>query len=180
MIIKLETTIQYTSSGIDSSSFSVTTTKEGLTTSEQRTINKAYVSDEKGNSITQNSNYITLELSCHPSSSITNPFYYNSTKSLNNWANPYTSSITLTKSLQNIDNGGMTIDNTPKKRYLKGVDNLFTIDQSYTHNSITLKYAHIINLQVHQIEELLSGFMELEKVELIQQFVFMEIKLLIL
>ena len=75
MIIKLETTIQYTSSGIDSSSFSVTTTKEGLTTSEQRTINKAYVSDEKGNSITQNSNYITLELSCHPSSSITNPFY---------------------------------------------------------------------------------------------------------
>ena len=70
----------------------------------------------------------------------------------------------------------MTIDNTPKKRYLKGVDNLFTIDQSYTHNSITLKYAHIINLQVHQIEELLSGFMELVKAELIQQFVFMEIK----
>ena len=65
MIIKLGTTIQYTSSGIDSSSFSVTKTKEGLSTSEQRTINKAYVSDEKGNSITQNSNYITLELSCH-------------------------------------------------------------------------------------------------------------------
>ena len=36
----------------------------------------------------------------------------------------------------------MTIDNTLKKRYLKGVDNLFTIDQSYTHNSITLKYAY--------------------------------------
>ncbi len=50
MIIKLDTTIQYTSSGIDSSSFSVTTTKEGLSKSEQRTINKAYVSEEKGNS----------------------------------------------------------------------------------------------------------------------------------
>ena len=36
----------------------------------------------------------------------------------------------------------MIIDNTLKKRYLKGVDNLFTIDQSYTHNSITLKYAY--------------------------------------
>ena len=46
------------------------------------------------------------------------------------------------KSLQDIDNGRITIDNTPKKRYLKGVDNLFTIDQSYTYNSITLKYAY--------------------------------------
>ena len=123
MIINLDTTLTYDSNGIDSSSFTVTTTKEGLDSPEERIINKIYLSDSKGNSITQNSNYMTLELRCDPKFSISNPFYFSSDISLNNWANPYTSTIILVKNLQSINSGELTVDITPKKKYLKGIDN---------------------------------------------------------
>ena len=142
MIINLDTTLTYDSNGIDSSSFTVTTTKEGLDSPEERIINKIYLSDSKGNSITQNSNYMTLELKCDPKFSISNPFYFSSDISLNNWANPYTSTIILVKNLQSINSGELTVDITPKKKYLKGIDNLFTIDQTYNKNGISLKYAY--------------------------------------
>ena len=142
MIINLDTTLIYDSNGIDSSSFTVTTTKEGLDSPEERIINKIYLSDSKGNSITQNSNYMTLELKCDPKFSISNPFYFSSDISINNWANPYTSTIILVKNLQSINSGELTVDITPKKKYLKGIDNLFTIDQTYNKNGISLKYAY--------------------------------------
>lgn len=98
MILYLNTSIPYVANTeLDSSVFSVETTKEGTNVPENREIINAYISDESGNSISQDSKYITLELSCHPKKGITNPFYYSSEKSLNNWADPYTSSITLVK-----------------------------------------------------------------------------------
>ena len=140
MIITLESSVTY--SVLDHSAFSVETTKEGNDDPVARTVNRAYFSDKDGNSVTEDSKYITLELSCHPAEGETNPFYYSSAKSLNDWANPYTSSITLTQNTGNLEAGGITINNSPQSRYLIGVDGKFTINKEYTHNSITLKYAY--------------------------------------
>ena len=147
MILYLNTSIPYVANKeLDSSAFSVKTTKEGTNDPEDREIINAYISDESGNSKKQDSKYITLELSCHPKKGITNPFYYSSVKSLNNWADPYTSSITLVKQFVSGDLtiavGDLTINTTPTKNYLKGIDNLFISNQEFTHKDITLKYAY--------------------------------------
>ena len=67
MIIHLSSEVNYDENGIDPSTFSVKTTKEGSDTPVSRTITEAFISDEKGKPITKNSNYITLIMSCHPS-----------------------------------------------------------------------------------------------------------------
>ena len=38
--------------------------------------------------------------------------------------------------------GDLTINTTPTKNYLKGIDNLFISNQEFTHKDITLKYAY--------------------------------------
>ena len=147
MILYLNTSIPYVANTeLDSSAFSVVTTKEGINAPENREIINAYISNESGNSKLQDSKYITLELSCHPKKGITNPFYYSSEKSLNNWADPYTSNITLVKRFVSgeltINSGGLTINTSPTKNFLKGIDNLFISNQEFTHKDITLKYAY--------------------------------------
>jgi len=146
MILHLNTEINYSSNEIAPSIFSVITTKEGSENNENRVINKVYISDEKGNKINQNSNYITLEVSCHPASSITNPFYYNPTKSLNNWADPYDSTIQLLSDFvsgtTSIPQNSLNIDVKSKKNYLNGIDNVFTLNQPFTYNDIKLNYAY--------------------------------------
>lgn len=116
MIIHLNSEINYDVNGIDPSVFTVYTTKEGNENSK-RAILDAFVSDENGNKITKNSNYITLIMKNHPSLTETNPFYYSSLTSLNNWAKPYTSNITLTSDLnlgtKTIEKGNINIDINP-------------------------------------------------------------------
>lgn len=146
MIIYLSSEINYDSNGIDPSVFTVSTTKEGSDTPARRVITDAFISDENGKSITKNSNYITLIMSCHPSLTETNPFYYSSVTSLNNWANPYTSNIALTSDLilgtQTITQGSLNINNKPIKKFLIGIDDVFTINKKYTYNDINLNYAY--------------------------------------
>ena len=108
MIIHLDTQITVGSEEgkLDSTAFSVLTTLEGYTSStdlkpvkanieQVRTVENAYTSDEKGNYIKETTNYITLELLCNPS--VGNPFFYNLETQVNEWSDPYTSVITLTK-----------------------------------------------------------------------------------
>ena len=90
MVLKLDKEVPYGT--ISESSFSVITTKRGyesLTETENRIVEKAYTSDEKGNRLTTTTNYITLELKCDPNSG--NPFFYNFAEtSRNEWSVPYT------------------------------------------------------------------------------------------
>ena len=146
MIIHLSSEMNYDVNGIDPSAFSVKTTKEGSDTPVSRIITDAFISDENGKPITKNSNYITLIMSCHPSLGETNPFYYSFVTSLNNWANPYTSNITLTSDLtlgtQTIEQANFNININPIKNFLIGIDNVFTINKRYSYNNINLNYAY--------------------------------------
>jgi len=146
IIINFDTEINYDVNGINPSVFTVYTTKEGYDSPVKRNITNAFISDENGNLITKNSNYITLIMSCHPSLSETNPFYYSFSTSLNNWANPYTSNITLTSDLilgtQTIESGNIAINIQPIKKFLIGVDDVFILNKKYTYNDISLTYAY--------------------------------------
>lgn len=146
IILRFNSEINYDSNEINPSVFKVSIDKEGNTNQLERNIKKVFISDENGNSINKNSNYITLEMLCHPALGQSNPFYYNSSKSLNDWANPYKSYITLTEDLilgaQTIKKEDITIDINPKKNFLIGIDNVFTIDKIYTYKDISLTYAY--------------------------------------
>jgi hypothetical protein len=119
IILRFNSEINYDSNEINPSVFKVSIDKEGNTNQLERNIKKVFISDENGNSINKNSNYITLEMLCHPALNQSNPFYYNSSKSLNDWAKPYKSYITLTEDLilgaQTIKKEDINIDINPKK-----------------------------------------------------------------
>ena len=71
MVIKLdkEVSVGKENGILSENSFSVITTKKGYqepTETEERSVQKAYTSDEKGNYINKSTNYITLELLCNP------------------------------------------------------------------------------------------------------------------
>ena len=158
IIIHFNSEINYVQDEINPSVFKVSIEKQGNSNQTDRIIKKVYISDENGNEINKNSNYITLEMTCHPALGETNPFYYDFSKTLNDWADPYNTYITLTSDLiigtQTIEKANFNIDVKKTKNFLIGIDNVL----------------------IHLIEVLLFGFMELVKEEQIQQLLFMEIK----
>ena len=108
-----------------------------------RTVENAYTSDEKGNYIKETTNYITLELSCNPKNG--NPFFYNFETQVNEWSDPYTSVITLTK---DVTSGSTTLTSTyfsvnqqPTKNFNILIDDVFTINKKHTFDK-TLTYGY--------------------------------------
>ena len=146
IIIHFNSEINYVQDEINPSVFKVSIEKQGNSNQTDRIIKKVYISDENGNEINKNSNYITLEMQCHPSLGETNPFYYDFSKTLNVWAEPYKSYITLTSDLilgtQTIEKANFNIDVNKTKNFLIGIDDVFTIDNKYTYGDISLTYAY--------------------------------------
>ena len=134
IIIHFNSEINYVQDEINPSVFKVSIEKQGNSNQTDRIIKKVYISDENGNEINKNSNYITLEMQCHPSLGETNPFYYDFSKTLNVWAEPYKSYITLTSDLilgtQTIEKANFNIDVNKTKNFLIGIDDVFTIDNN--------------------------------------------------
>ena len=139
---------------LDNTAFSVVTTLEGYTSStdltpvktniEQiRTVENAYTSDEKGNYIKETTNYITLELSCNPKNG--NPFYYNLKTQVNEWSDPYTSVITLTKDVTSgtttLTSTDFSVNQQPTKNFNILIDDVFTINKTHTVDQ-TLTYGY--------------------------------------
>ena len=146
IIIHFNSEINYVQDEINPSFFKVSIEKQGNSDQIDRNIEKVYISDENGNAINKNSNYITLEMSCHPVLGVTNPFYYDFSKTLNVWAEPYKSHITLTSNLilgtQTIEKENFNIDVNKTKNFLIGIDDVFNIDNKYTYENISLTYAY--------------------------------------
>ena len=156
MIIHLDSQITVGSEEgiLDESAFSVLTTMKVYITNDDkqpteanieqvRTVEKAYTSDEKGNYIKETTNYITLELLCNPK--IGNPFTYNLKTLVNEWSDPYTSVITLTK---DVTSGTTTLTSTdfsvniqPTKNFNILIDDVFTINKTHTVDK-TLTYGY--------------------------------------
>lgn len=62
-----------------------------------REVTGMYLCDAQGNDVNcEESEYIALEMSVHPDDAMTSPFYYDLAKSVNNWADPYDYTVTLT------------------------------------------------------------------------------------
>ena len=154
MVIKLDNQITVgTESGIlDESAFSVVTTMEGYTTDanpsattteQTRTVEGAYTSDEKGNYKNATSNYITLELQCNPLNG--DPFFFNLETSKNEWSDPYTSVITLTKDVTSgtstLSSSSFSVNSQPTNIYNNSIDDVFTVNQKHTVDQ-TLTYAY--------------------------------------
>ena len=157
MIIHLDSQITVGSEEgkLDSTAFSVLTTLKGyvVTTDGQitepnieqvRTVEKAYTSDEKGNYIKETTNYITLELFCNPK--IGNPFTYNLITLVNEWSDPYTSVITLTKDVTSgtttLTSTDFSVNQQPTKNFNILIDDVFTINKTHTANDKTLTYGY--------------------------------------
>ena len=157
MIIHLDNQITVGSEEgkLDSTAFSVLTTLEGYTSStdlkpvkanikQERTVENAYTSDEKGNYINETTNYITLELSCNPN--IGNPFFYNLETQVNEWSDPYTSVITLTKDVTSgtttLTSTDFSVNQQPTKNFNILIDDVFTINKTHTANDQTLTYGY--------------------------------------
>ena len=109
-----------------------------------RTVEKAYTSDEKGNYIKETTNYITLELLCNPK--IGNPFTYNLKTLVNEWSDPYTSVITLTKDVTSgtttLTSADFSVNQQPTKNFNILIDDVFTINKTHTANDKTLTYGY--------------------------------------
>ena len=147
MVIKLDNQITVGSeSGIlDESAFSVVTTMKGYTANVEqiRTVERAYTSDEKGNYKNATTNYITLELQCNPL--VGDPFYFNSDTFRNEWSDPYTSVITITKDVTSgtttLSSSSFAVNKQPTNNYNILIDDVFTINQKHTVDK-TLTYAY--------------------------------------
>ena len=158
MIIHLDNQIAVGSEEgkLDSTAFSVVTSlvnyTKSITTSqpvktiieEVRTVENAYTSDEKGNYIKETTNYITLELLCNPK--IGNPFIYNRQTLVNEWSDPYTSVITLTKDVTSgtttLTSTDFSVNQQPTKNFNILIDDVFTINKTHTANDKTLTYGY--------------------------------------
>ena len=148
MIIHLDNQITVGSEEgkLDSTAFSVVTTLGNYTISnttlqiekenieQVRTVENAYTSDEKGNYIKETTNYITLELLCNPK--IGNPFIYNNQTLVNEWSDPYTSVITLTKDVTSgtttLTSTDFSVNQQPTKNFNILIDDVFTINITHT------------------------------------------------
>ena len=156
MIIHLDSQITVGSEEgkLDSTAFSVLTTLKGygVTTDGQiteanieqvRTVENAYTSDEKGNYKKETTNYITLELLCNPT--VGNPFYYNLQTQVNEWSDPYTSVITLTKDVTSgtttLTSSSFSVNQQPTKNFNILIDDVFTINKTHTVDQ-TLTYGY--------------------------------------
>ena len=156
MIIHLDSQITVGSEEgiLDSTAFSVLTTLKtyvknddeqpiDLNIEQMRTVEKAYTSDEKGNYIKETTNYITLELFCNPK--IGNPFTYNLITLVNEWSDPYTSVITLTKDVTSgtttLTSTDFSVNQQPTKNFNILIDDVFTINKTHTVDK-TLTYGY--------------------------------------
>ena len=156
MIIHLDSQITVGSEEgiLDSTAFSVLTTLKtyvknddeqpiDLNIEQMRTVEKAYTSDEKGNYIKETTNYITLELLCNPK--IGNPFTYNLITLVNEWSDPYTSVITLTKDVTSgtttLTSTDFSVNQQPTKNFNILIDDVFTINKTHTVDK-TLTYGY--------------------------------------
>jgi predicted peptidase len=157
MIIHLDSQITVGSEEgiLDNTAFSVLTTMKGYVMNDDeqpievnieqvRTVEKAYTSDEKGNYIKETTNYITLELLCNPK--IGNPFTYNLKTLVNEWSDPYTSVITLTKDVTSgtttLTSSSFSVNQQPTKNFNILIDDVFTINKTHTANDKTLTYGY--------------------------------------
>lgn len=102
----------------------------------ERTVNAAYTSDEKGNQIEEDSQYITLEMYCSPDEGLV--FVWDDDQSLNVWDDPYELTITLTEAAQIKTADGMAAisikvdsDALIENMYAP-VNEKFTVDDVYT------------------------------------------------
>ena len=92
---------EITSKQVKAGDFNVEVTVQSLdwssmamgTTSGNRTVTQAYLSDANGNKGGSKGSYVTLELSVDPSDPLTNPFVFASDM-MNHWSEPYTVKIT--------------------------------------------------------------------------------------
>jgi len=149
MVIKLdkEVSVGKENGILSENSFSVITTKKGYqepTETEERSVQKAYTSDEKGNYIKTSTNYITLELLCNPTAG--NPFYYNLQETQRNeWSVPYTSQITLKNDVtlgeETFLSSTFSVNEEPTKNHLILVDDVF-VNNTHTLGQTTLGYAY--------------------------------------
>ena len=157
MIIHLDSQITVGSEEgiLDNTAFSVKTTMKVYITNDDkqpteanieqvRTVENAYTSDEKGNYIKETTNYITLELLCNPK--IGNPFFYNLETQVNEWSDPYTSVITLTKDVTSgtttLTSTDFSVNQQPTKNFNILIDDVFTINKTHTANDKTLTYGY--------------------------------------
>lgn len=149
MVIKLdeEVSVGEEKGILSESSFSVITTKRGYenpTETEERSVQKAYTSDEKGNYINKSTNYITLELLCNPI--VWNPFFYNIFETFRNeWSVPYTTKITLKNDIT-LGNLKLSVDNfsvneEPTKNHLIFIEDAF-VNGTYNLDGTSLGYAY--------------------------------------
>ena len=149
MVIKLdeEVSVGEENGILSESSFSVITTKrtiENPTQNEERSVQKAYTSDEKGNYINKSTNYITLELLCNPE--VGNPFFFNFFETYRNeWSVPYTTKITLKNDIT-LGNLKLSVDNfsvneEPTKNHLILIDDVF-VNSTYNLDGKSLGYAY--------------------------------------
>ena len=149
MVIKLdnEVTVGAENGILSESSFSVITTKKGYTNpteTEERSVQKAYTSDEKGNYINKSTNYITLELLCNPE--VGNPFFYNIFETFRNeWSVPYTTKITLKNDITlgdvTLSSNTFSVNEEPTKNHLISIDGVF-VNSTYSFGGNTLGYAY--------------------------------------
>lgn len=117
-IIKLNETVK--ASSVEKDDFTVTEEKNttiNWTTGEigivknNRTITDAYVSDKDGNKVSNDSNYVTIQMYGSPKEG--SPFIYNMLTGLNSWCNPYKLNIDLVGALTTNDEEVYTIDIEP-------------------------------------------------------------------
>ncbi|MEI3326473.1 MAG: hypothetical protein V8R64_08530 [Thomasclavelia sp.] len=107
-VINLNEKVASNSIGDESDEFTVIETKPTLTpswtvvtSSSQRTVLDAYTSDEIGNKISEDSNYITIEMYVSPTSDGEGAAFIYS--GYNNWCDPYQLDIQLNGALQTAD-----------------------------------------------------------------------------
>ncbi len=77
---------------VDKTDFKVVQTLDNKNSSDRNIID-AYVSDENGNEIKENSQYVTIEMTISPVEG--NPIVWDGAKWVNNWANPYELDVSL-------------------------------------------------------------------------------------
>lgn len=144
IILNLNKTINADS--VSPEKFQVAVEKQGFfgnVTTGNRNITAAYVSDEQGNQVQEDSSYIALEMSVHPDEGISNPFFYDFMAGFNVWADPYTNTITLTEG-NTLMAGAEEIKTlniqTTAADMIKPLAEDFEKD-TFTSNDITLSYA---------------------------------------
>lgn len=136
-VMKLDHSIKTGSIGDEENEFSVEETKNvlqlpawevGMATS-QRTVLKAYTSDELGNKVNNDSPYITLEMYVSPT--VTGEgaaFVYNG---YNEWCNPYESKVTLNGTLETTDNQVVNSINVNEKIDLEGDGRICPVTEKF-------------------------------------------------